>query len=276
MAEKSGSLEGVAKRENWIELGEALSEAMSQPELYGLRTSSEVLQRVANIKGKQSDSLKKTVNVSAWLKQNYPDIFAARPPWLGMTLVMFLMKMNELDPSEAKKSAAEVFAGHSGQVALKKKYDELRKKRKQAPNSVTSTAISAPERAQQFETIVTDYFERFGAKLFNTSHVTILSGKVIEPVKPDLVVDCADGRRFAIETKSYRSQVNRRDIIGILGQLALIQKLVPEILMIVPEGSAYDLRRMNDLRDKLSLKGIRFATLPEKRAERATDLRVTE
>ncbi len=69
---------------------------------------------------------------------------------------------------------------------------------------------------------------------------------------------------------------NRRDIIGTLGHLALIEKLVPEILMIVPEGSAYDLRRMNDLRDKLFLKGIRFATLPEKRAERATDLRVSE
>ncbi|WP_170791784.1 hypothetical protein [Ruegeria lacuscaerulensis] len=81
---------------------------------------------------------------------------------------------------------------------------------------------------------------------------------------------------FVVAYEQAHNTGNRRDIIGTLGHLALIEKLVPEILMIVPEGSAYDLRRMNDLRDKLFLKGIRFATLPEKRAERATDLRVSE
>ena len=276
MVQQGNSLESVAKRENWIEFGGALSEAMDNPSAYGLRTSNEVLKNIADLTGRRPHSLKNPLYVSRWLKEKHPEVYEAKPAWLGMTLVMYLMKIEELDAAEAKKITPKVFEGQMKQIELKAIFDDLRERKSDPSMTAGSIELSAPQRAQRFNDFVDDYLKRFGADFFEADNVTIQPGRVIDPISPDLVVNLSSGERVAVEVKSYRNRVDRHQFITTLGYLALIQKLVPEILMIVPEGSAYDLRRMNDLRDKLSLKGIRFATLPEKRAERATDLRVTE
>ncbi|MEH6478147.1 MAG: hypothetical protein V7727_20810 [Sneathiella sp.] len=274
MMQPSNNLDDVAKQDNWIAFGDALAQAMDNPGSYGLRSSREILQKVATIKGKRAHSLTNSVNASRWLKNYNPEIFALKPVWLGMTLVLFLMKIDEMDPEEAKKIAPKVFSGQSNQVDLKKEYDELRKNKVNAPSVEGSIELSAPQRAQLFNEVVENYLHRFGAEFFKSEKITIQPGRIVDPISPDLVVTLGAGQRVAIEVKSYRLRVDRHLAITTLGYLALIQKIVPEILMIVPEGSAYDLRKMIDLRDKLSLKGIQFATLPEKGAKQAGDLKV--
>lgn len=268
------SLEDVAKEENWIAFGDALGHAMENPGAFGLRSPSEVLQSVAKIRGKRAHSLKNAVDASKWLKNNNPEMFSARPKWLGMTLIMFLMKIHDLDPALAESVGQKVYSGQSGQIELKKEYDALRQKLAESSSSGASPNLSAPQRAQLFNDTVQKYLEEFGAEFFKAGPITVRPGKIIEPVSPDIVATLPSGEQIAIEVKPHRDRVDRHQIINNLGRLALLQKLLPEILMIVPEGSAYDLKKMADLRDKLSLKGISFATLPELGAERVSDLKV--
>lgn len=193
-----------------------------------------------------------------------------------MTLVMYLMKIEELDAAEAEKIAPKIFEGQMKQLELKAIFDSLRERKSDPSTAGGSIELSASQRAQGFNEIVEDYLQRYGADFFMSDSITIQPGRVIDPISPDLVVNLSSGDRVAIEVKSYRNRVDRHQVITILGQLALIQKLLPGFLMIVPKGSAYDLRKMCDLRDKLSSKGIRFAALPEKEAASAADLKVIE
>lgn len=273
IVQKSYSLDDVAKEENWIEFGNLLARVMEDPGSYGLRSPGEALQKIADIKGKRAHSLKNSMKASQWLKNNNPEVFDAKPVWLGMTLVMFLMKIDELDPLEAKNIAPKVFGGQSNQVELKQKYDELReKKRKSASGG--NIELSAPERGQLFNEEVEKYLEKFGAQLFKAEEVIVRPGKNIDPIGADLLITLKSGERIAVEVKSHRTRVDRHLAISTLGILALIQRNVPEVLMIAPEGSAYDFRKMIDLRNKLSLKGIRFATLPERGAAQLEDLKL--
>lgn len=276
MTQQSNALEDVAKRENWIDFGAALGQAMNNPSHYGLRSANEVLQDVARIRGKRAHSLKNSVTASAWLKDKNPEIFGQRPAWLGMTLVLFLMKIEELDTKVAENIAARVFSGQSSQIELKQTYDELREKRKTATAAAGGIELSASQRARVFNDVVSNYLERFGTEFFNSKTINIQPGRIIDPISPDLVVTLDGEKRVAVEVKSYRNRVDRHLVVNTLGYLALIQKLVPEILMIVPEDSAYDLNKMIELRDKLSLSGIRFATMPEREASSADDLKVLE
>ena len=217
MVQQSNALEAVAKRENWIEFGAALRQAMDNPSLYGLRSANEVLQDVARIRGKRAHSLKNSVTASAWLEDKNPEIFEQRPAWLGMTLVLFLMKIEELDTKVAENIAVRVFSGQSGQIELKQIYDELRERRKVATTAGGGIELSASQRAQVFNDAVANYLERFGAEFFNSKTIKVQPGRIIDPISPDLVVTVDGERRVAVEIKSYRNRVDRHLVLNTLG-----------------------------------------------------------
>ncbi|MDV7144762.1 hypothetical protein R3X27_18935 [Tropicimonas sp. TH_r6] len=275
MQERNG-LEGVAKRGNWIDFGDALAEAMQQPEVYGFKTPNEVIQHVAALRGKRPHTLKNPLESSLWLKKRFPEEHEKRKTGLGMTLVMFLMKIDELDATRAGELAPRVFEGLLGQVELKEIYDELRAKRNEGKLDGKPPSPSSIDRARAFDEEVKRFLNEYSEALFGGSRTKVQPGKGVDPISPDYVIEIDGKKRIAIEVRSFRARVDRHFMINTLGYLHLLQKLVPEVLLIVPESSGYDLRIVAELRDKLGLEGIRFATLPEQGGKHLEDFKTSD
>lgn len=259
----SNDLGDIARKENWIDLGDALATAMETPEAYGLRTSDEVLQHVASLRGRKPHTLKNPLSSSQWLKERYPDEHRKRPSWLGMTLVMFLMNIEELAPQKAAELAPSVFAGRLKQVDLKAIYDGLREKRDSGLLEGKAPARATALRAKAFEDRVLRFLTEHPEAVLANEGFNVQSGRSVGPIAPDFLIETSDGRKVAVEVKTFRSRVDRSLMINTLAQLHLMQKLVPEILMIVPKESGYNLETLAQLRQALNIDGIRVATLPE-------------
>jgi hypothetical protein len=273
---KSNGLEDVAKKESWVEFGEALEEAVDNPIKYGFRTPTEVLNRVAVLRGKRTHTLRNPLEAYKWLKKRHPNVEKERPAWLGMTLVLFLMKIEELDQATAEKLAPQVFGGQMRQVQLKAEFDRLRQERADEHAKADLSKLSSPQRAQIFDQTVFKFLMQYGPKVFGTESMQLKDGRSLGSLYPDYVVEIDNQPKVAIEINAYRQRVERQFTVNTLGYLWLLRKLVPEALLIVPQGSGYELNQLAKLRDEIGLDGIRFATLPETGAPRFEDLVVQE
>lgn len=274
--QKSNGLEGVAKKDNWIDFGEALAEAVENPIKYDLRTSSEVLNLVAELRGKRAHTLRNPLEAYKWLKKRFPDVEKDRPAWLGMTLVMFLMKIEELDPTTAERLAPQVFGGQMRQVELKAEFDRLRQERAEKHSDTNLSKLSSPQRAQIFDQTVFSFLRVYGPKMFGSDNAMLKDGRSLGSLYPDYVIEVDGQPKVAVEINAHRTRVERQFAINTLGYLWLLRRLVPEALLVVPQESGYDLKHLAKLRDEIGLDGIRFATLPEAGAKRFEDLVVQE
>ncbi len=273
---KSNGLEDVAKKDNWIDFGEALAEAVENPIKYDLRTSSEVLNLVAELRGKRAHTLRNPLEAYKWLKKRFPDVEKDRPAWLGMTLVMFLMKIEELDPTIAERLAPQVFGGQMRQVELKAEFDRLRQERAEKHSDTNLSKLSSPQRAQIFDQTVFSFLRVYGPKMFGSDNAVLKDGRSLGSLYPDYVIEVDGKPKVAVEINAHRTRVERQFAINTLGYLWLLRRLVPEALLVVPQDSGYDLKHLAKLRDEIGLDGIRFATLPEAGARRFEDLVVQE
>ncbi|WP_319545664.1 hypothetical protein [Ruegeria conchae] len=272
----SNGLEDVANKENWIDFGEALEEAVENPIKYGLRTPAEVLNKVAELRGKRSHTLRNPLEAYKWLNKRFPEVQRERPAWLGMTLVMFLMKIEELDRATAERLAPLVFGGQMRQVQLKAEFDRLRQERAERHSQADLSKLSSPQRAQIFDQTVFSFLRQYGPKMFGSENAVLKDGRSLGSLYPDYVIEVDGKPKVAVEINAHRTRVERQFTINTLGYLWLLRRLVPEALLVVPQDSGYDLKQLAKLRDEIGLDGIRFATLPEAGAKRFEDLVVQE
>lgn len=164
---------------------------------------------------------------------------------------------------------AEVLAGIIGQVELKQIYDNI----KDHSVKTSSASMSVAQRSERFHDVVCEFVFLHKDKIFGPGVVVAETSRKKQLITADLTVTLDDTIVHAVEIKSYRSRVYSRYQIQLLANLSLAQKVYSNVLLIVPEESDHNLKRLRSYCDALKLEGLRFASLPEAGGHSFDDLK---
>ncbi|WP_425044336.1 hypothetical protein [Primorskyibacter sp. S87] len=273
---KKHKFEDLAKADNWITLGGWLNILSREFETYGFAYAQDAIQAVAEVRGTKAASLRNQMSAAAWLKKNYPNVYKRKPTWLGMMQVVLLSRLEAIDPVRAKEIAQGVFRGEVSQAEMKRILDDAQNKQPQSRQSQSRIRGGAQRRTHKFEKVVKEFLQENSKQFFGHDDIEVVDGRLLEPLGTDILVKVNAEPYCAVEIRGPRARIDPSYIVDQLARAALILRYVPHLIYAVPESLGHIIPQMIEMRDKLEIGGIFFATIPEKEKLEYGDFTVTD
>jgi hypothetical protein len=228
---RASSLEDLAAREEWLDLGGALLFAMGNPKLYGLKSGREVLAKVAALRSQKPDSLTKVMIASMLIRDRFPEVFEDRETNVRMNDVIRLRAFLRRCKDTADTITAGALQTIRDRLAFREFLDALEKSEKRGSEDAgyknpSQAALDFRKRAA--EAIMEDIEDRLPGFRFS-------SGRELLPPS-DLAVTLSDGTVIAVDCKPARRTIHDKQIYELLGLCALRAGSVRENWLVL-EGS---------------------------------------
>ncbi|MGC9369435.1 MAG: hypothetical protein ACP5DX_07875 [Paracoccaceae bacterium] len=263
----SHDLENLALETNWLIFAGKLRAAMSDHKALGFGSPSDVLQRVAALRGKDPASLRNPLAAESWVARHAPEIHAEKPDRLAMTSVLLLSQINDISPETGAEIAPRVFQGSISRGELKSVLEKT-KQEKAVPGAVGHARW---HRARAFENLVENFVSEHMELVGNWRKPSVDAETRGDVVPCDLVITSDGEPVAAVEIKSSRQKKTRRVQVEALAVASLLHRDFPEVFLIMSSDWEKAVPEMVQLRASLALEGIKLATLDEEMANKDPD-----
>lgn len=275
MVEPVDPLEEIAAETGrWYTLGLRLLGAMTEPSLYGLSRSDEVLAEVARLRGQTPESLMNSVRAARYVFEHLP---AERQrlkdaPGVGLSHVNLLARLENIDTEEVHTLKLRVFNGKMTYRELSAKVREIHER----ASADLALRLGPPERilgrkrAKSFEWTLKHFLTARLKDLTGRPKAKLESGQKQLPVPVDYIVRDGGAPVIAIEAKAPRRTFRQSVLVDMLGTCSLLQRRVPEVWLITPHGWEVGLEKIASIADEMHQPGLRFFTFDEANAASGT------
>lgn len=255
-------LNGLAKLDNWVAFGKALSTAMDDPSAYGCSDPSHLLAAVAQIRGVDPSSLRNPLAAVNWMKKYAPEALDEENQKIAMTGVLLLSQISNLSNDLAESLAPRFFSGEMTRRQLQISLRNL--EATQGGRGVA--AHERVKRRSEFEDHVFRYLAQRPEALELGADVEVVHSRREALVPSDFTV-LRNGTPIAvIECKSHRNKLHRRYLVELLAMAALQTKVQKQAFLVIPPTWGSSIEELLKLIQDLSLSSVRIAVFGQDEA----------
>jgi len=248
-------LQGLAKLDNWIAFGKALSAAMDDPAAYGYSDPSHLLAAVAQIRGVDPSSLRNPLAAVNWMKKYAPEALEEENQKVPMTGVLTLSQISILSSELAESLAPRFFSGELSRRQLQTSLRDL--EATQGGRGVA--AHERVKRRSEFEDHVFRFLTHKPEALELGADVEVVHSRREALVPSDFTVLRNGTPIAAIECKSHRNKLHRRYLVELLAMAALQTKELQQAILVVPSTWGASIEELLNLIQDLGLSSVRIA-----------------
>lgn len=248
-------LQGLAKLDNWIAFGKALSAAMDDPAAYACSDPSHLLAAVAQIRGVDPSSLRNPLSAVNWMEKYAPEALEEGNQKVAMTGVLTLSQISILSSDLAENLAPRYLSGEMSRRQLQTALRDLEA-------SQGGRGVAAHERIKrrcEFEDHVFRYLTQNPEALEMGADVEVVQSPRGALVPSDFTV-LRNGTPIAvIECKSHRNKLHRRYLVELLAMAALQTKVQQQAILVIPPTWGSSIEELLKLIQDLGLSSVRIA-----------------
>lgn len=255
---RPATLEDLAAREEWLDLGGALLFAMGNPKLYGLKNGREVLAKVAALRSQKPESLTKVTIAAMLIRDRFPAVFEDQDTNVRLNDVIRLRAFLRRWKDKADTITAGATQTIRDRLAFGDFLDGLEKREKEGSDEAgykNPSQAALDFRKLAAAALMEDIEDRLPGFRFS-------SGRDLVP-PADLAITLPDGGLIAVDCKPARRAIHDKQIYEMLGLCALRASSVHENWLVL-EGSWQGSRqRIVELIELLQVQSLSVCSLPE-------------
>ncbi|MFD2741284.1 hypothetical protein ACFSUD_17030 [Sulfitobacter aestuarii] len=248
------SLSELAKIENWIAFGKALTLALDNPERYGFTEVSHLLAHVAKLRGVEEASLRNPLAAVKWMKDNAPKALSEENAKIPMTGVLTLSQISSVSSHLADELSPAFFSGRMPRRQL-----EIALRRAEAEQGLRVPGHARMKQAVGFEEEVFRFLRDSPAKLGLGHNVEVVRTKRDAVIPSDFTVLRDAAVVALVECKSHRRTLHRRYLVETLAMAALRASNRAHSIIVVPASWGRSIQELADLCRDLSISGVSIA-----------------
>ena len=256
---RPATLEDLAAREEWLDLGGALLFAMGNPKLYGLKNGREVLAKVAALRSQKPESLTKVTIAAMLIRDRFPEVFEDQDTNVRLNDVIRLRAFLRRWKDKADTITAGATQTIRDRLAFGDFLDGLEKREKEGADEAgyrnpSQAALDFRKRAAA--ALMEDIEDRLPGFRFS-------SGRDLIP-PADLAITLPDGDVIAVDCKPARRAIHDKQIYEMLGLCALRAGSVRETWLVLEESWRSSRPRILELLERLVVPNLSVGVIQDR------------